>query len=325
MPHRDLRFTHDYVEDAPPAVPIQGAVSGKAGGPVTDHSHTASGDGGTFDAANLRSDEDAEDGAVLSSDGAEGSEWRTLSLDSLADVSAPDPDDEDVLTWDESAEEWVASPPAGSSPDASDVTYTPTTAADWDSSADPGNADDALDQLAERVADLEGAGGGGDVATDTIWDAKGDLAVGTGANTAARLAVSDNGKRLVAASGETTGLKWEAEPRTFTFGVAGELAEATGALRLHAPWACTITNVTAAVGTAPVDASLIVDIHKDGTTIFTTQGNRPTIPSGNTTDLTSTPDVTAVAAGEYLTMDVDQVGSAVAGSDLIVQVRVTVP
>ena len=89
MPHRDLRFTHDYVEDAPPIVPVQGATSGKAGGPVTDHSHTASGDGGTFDAANLRSDEDAEDGAVLSSDGEEGSEWRLLTLDSLADVNAP--------------------------------------------------------------------------------------------------------------------------------------------------------------------------------------------------------------------------------------------
>lgn len=33
-----------------------------------------------------------------------------------------------------------------------------------------------------------GGGGGGSVASDTIWDASGDLAVGTGANTAARLA-----------------------------------------------------------------------------------------------------------------------------------------
>jgi hypothetical protein len=42
-------------------------------------------------------------------------------------------------------------------PDARDVTYTPAVAADWDSDADPGNADNALDQLAERVDDLEGA------------------------------------------------------------------------------------------------------------------------------------------------------------------------
>lgn len=45
--------------------------------------------------------------------------------------------------------------------DASVVTYAPAVAADWDSSTDPGDVDNALDQLAERVADLEGAGGGG--------------------------------------------------------------------------------------------------------------------------------------------------------------------
>lgn len=49
---------------------------------------------------------------------------------------------------------------AGGNPDAANVTYTPATAADWDSSADPGDTNDALDQLAARVADLEGAGTG---------------------------------------------------------------------------------------------------------------------------------------------------------------------
>lgn len=50
----------------------------------------------------------------------------------------------------------------------------------------------------------------GAVATDTIWDAKGDLAVGTGADTASRLAVGANDTVLVAASGEVTGAKWSA-------------------------------------------------------------------------------------------------------------------
>ena len=49
----------------------------------------------------------------------------------------------------------------------------------------------------------------GDMATDVIWDAKGDLAVGTGVNTAAKLTVGADGKVLVAASGEATGLKWD--------------------------------------------------------------------------------------------------------------------
>jgi hypothetical protein len=44
----------------------------------------------------------------------------------------------------------------------------------------------------------------------TEIDAKGDLIVGTGADTFARLAVGTNGHTLVADSAETTGLKWQA-------------------------------------------------------------------------------------------------------------------
>lgn len=50
--------------------------------------------------------------------------------------------------------------------------------------------------------------GSGAVATDVIWAAKGDLAVGTGANTASKLTVGANGTIPVAASGESTGIKW---------------------------------------------------------------------------------------------------------------------
>jgi hypothetical protein len=52
--------------------------------------------------------------------------------------------------------------------------------------------------------------GGGAVATDAIWDAKGDLAAGTGADTAAKLTVGSNDTILMADSGQSTGLKWVA-------------------------------------------------------------------------------------------------------------------
>lgn len=61
------------------------------------------------------------------------------------------------------------------------------------------------------VTTIEG-GGGGAVASDTIWDAKGDLAVGTGADTASKLTVGSNGQTLVADSAQTTGTKWAAGP-----------------------------------------------------------------------------------------------------------------
>lgn len=46
------------------------------------------------------------------------------------------------------------------------------------------------------------------VAGDTIWDTKGDLAVATAADTAAKLAAGTNGYTLTADSAQSTGLKW---------------------------------------------------------------------------------------------------------------------
>lgn len=71
-------------------------------------------------------------------------------------------------------------------------------------------------------------GGSGSVATDAIWDAKGDLAVGTGANTASRLAVGTNGYVLTADSAEATGLKWSAVGGTGTVTSVNITAPAAG-------------------------------------------------------------------------------------------------
>jgi hypothetical protein len=51
----------------------------------------------------------------------------------------------------------------------------------------------------------------------TAYDAKGDLIVGTGADTFAKLTVGTNGHTLVADSAETTGLKWAAPSSGSTF------------------------------------------------------------------------------------------------------------
>lgn len=67
-----------------------------------------------------------------------------------------------------------------------------------------------------NVEAFSAVGSGGDVATDAIWDAKGDLAAGTGADTAQRLAVGTNGYFLVADSTQTTGLRWAKFPELLT-------------------------------------------------------------------------------------------------------------
>ena len=76
----------------------------------------------------------------------------------------------------------------------------------------------------EGVTAGVGISGGGTSGTVTVTnsmataiDAKGDLVVGTGADTFARLAVGTNGHTLVADSAETTGLKWAAPASGSTF------------------------------------------------------------------------------------------------------------
>lgn len=59
---------------------------------------------------------------------------------------------------------------------------------------------------------------GGSVATDTIFDAKGDLPVGTGADTAARLAVGAEAQSLLVDSAAATGVKWGAANSTWLRG-----------------------------------------------------------------------------------------------------------
>lgn len=85
------------------------------------------------------------------------------------------------------------------------------------------------------------------------------------------------------------------------------------------PSSYTISKVKIYADTAPTGASLIVDVNKNGTTIFTAQANRPEIAIDGHADDSGTPDVTAIAAGDRLSVDVDQVGSTVAGgNDLLV-------
>jgi len=56
---------------------------------------------------------------------------------------------------------------------------------------------------ADGTYQIPSGGGGGSVATDTIWDAAGDLAVGTGSNTASRLAAGEFGSSLMSCGPST--------------------------------------------------------------------------------------------------------------------------
>jgi hypothetical protein len=109
------------------------------------------------------------------------------------------------------------------------------------------------------------------------------------------------------------------------FSSSGPLMVEVGGHRLYndTSTAWTILSVRASAGTAPTGSSIIVDVNISGTTIFTTQSNRPTIAiAGNTSGKITNMNITTVAAGAYLTIDVDQVGSTTPGNDLAVQIEV---
>jgi hypothetical protein len=130
-------------------------------------------------------------------------------------------------------------------------------------------------------------------------------------------------------TGSDAANKTYVDARTLTFALPtyskqGTLATTTGTIRLPIDGTYTITNTRLMVGTAPTGADLIIDINKNGGTIFTTQANRPRVTAGtNASGASATPDVVGLAAGDYLTVDIDQIGSGTPGSDLTVCVTVS--
>lgn len=114
------------------------------------------------------------------------------------------------------------------------------------------------------------------------------------------------------------------EPVVFSSG--GVLVALPGVQRFPVTRTCTISDVRAMVNTAPVGASVIVDINKNGVTVYSAQGNRPTIAAAATdSGVGVAPNVVNLVAGDYLTMDIDQIGTTNPGSDLTVVVTLSVP
>lgn len=103
-------------------------------------------------------------------------------------------------------------------------------------------------------------------------------------------------------------------------GKSGTLTTGAGVTPVNSSRPRTLLGVFLACNTAPTGAAILVDVNKNGTTIFTTQGNRPTIAiSAKTSTVIAVPDVTTFAAlSDVLTFDIDQIGSTIAGADLTI-------
>jgi len=91
---------------------------------------------------------------------------------------------------------------------------------------------------------------------------------------------------------------------------SGTLATNTGSLRLYLHKAATLSEINLFVQTAPSGSAINLDINKNGSSIAT-----PSIADGQTSNTGISANV-SFAVGDYITVDIDQVGSGTAGSDL---------
>jgi hypothetical protein len=170
---------------------------------------------------------------------------------------------------------------------------------------------------AQDIADLAVVGS---VATDAIWDAAGDLVYGTGANTGGRLAIGTARQSLRVNSGATA-VEWVSDTQCIAIACSDEttaLTTGTAKVTFRMPYAFTLTDVRASVTTAPTGGTLLtVDVNEAGSTILSTKLTFDA--SEKTTTTAATPRVisdSSLADDAEITVDIDAVGSTIAGAGL---------
>lgn len=130
-----------------------------------------------------------------------------------------------------------------------------------------------------------------------IFDAKGDIAVATGANAADRLAVGTNGQVLIADSSQTLGVKWGISPPLDLIQAKGDLlagtaadtlarlavgtndqvltadsAQSTGVKWADAPWASLLTTKGDIIAASAADTPARVGVGANGAVLVADSG-----------------------------------------------------
>lgn len=164
------------------------------------------------------------------------------------------------------------------------------------------------------------SGGGTTIANDTIWNAAGDLVYATANDTGARLAIGTARQKLRVNSGATAP-EWASDVTCIPIACSDEttaLTTGTAKVTFRMPFAMTLTDVRASVTTAPTGGTLLtVDVNESGSTILSTKLTFDA--SEKTTTTAATPRVisdSSLADDAEITIDIDAVGSTVAGAGL---------
>ena len=136
-----------------------------------------------------------------------------------------------------------------------------------------------------------------------------------------RKAVGNNSATLFADSTETDGSKWDYPTTSFVVACSNETDDLTTGddkLQFRMPFQFELTDIIANVNTNPTGADLHVMVQEDDADIMS--GNGIEIDAGDTTSESATtqPTITesTLAFNSIISVDLDQVGSTLAGTGL---------
>lgn len=149
--------------------------------------------------------------------------------------------------------------------------------------------------------------------------AQGDIIYANSASDFARLGVGTSGQRLKT-QGAASNPIWATTKRVITWTMRDTLA--TGieqGFRVYVPFAGTLTKAHCYIKTAPTGDTIEIDINKNGSSILSSVLS---IAISGTSDSTASFSDATVAVDDYFTMDIDQVGSTIAGADIIVLLEI---
>lgn len=115
---------------------------------------------------------------------------------------------------------------------------------------------------------------------------------------------------------------WVGDREAVLYAFASTLAVSTGALRVESPFQTDrrLLEVRLRCSTAPTGAAIIVDVLLNGASVFAAPADRPQIAATAFSGSAQINGTRTWADGEYLTVDIIQVGSTIAGSDMVVEI-----
>lgn len=114
----------------------------------------------------------------------------------------------------------------------------------------------------------------------------------------------------------------ENPPSEIEFFRSSVLSVETGASRWYAWQRVHVFNIRASVNTPPQGGSVVLDVRRNGVSLYGSSPElRPTILDGQNTTITSLPGEVILEEGDYLSVDIAEVGETNQGADLSIQLR----